>query len=385
MFALIPGDDYRMALRLRRQRMAVYSYFLVWAGTFVGMQLGLFADHTPHLLLFGLTLGINAIIFVLIRSGLSTRWRDPALTVPQMMLGIVLITVLLNYSRELQGAMLAIYFMVMTFGVFALTRVQMILMSLFVLACYLAMVLWRWHFSDGGILISITFGHFSILALGLFWFVYVGGYISNLQHRVRGQRKVLEQQRTHLEDTNRQLEMAMNRLEEIAIRDPLTGLYNRRHFHERLEQELARAERTGRSFHITLIDLDRFKAVNDRYGHNAGDEVLRRFAEVARQTLRKSDLVARYGGEEFIVLLPDGQVDDIIAVMDRLRQQFSALQYGEALSDSQVTLSAGITAWIPGDTLDSLTERADRALYRAKEKGRNRIETVTDQPGPMAG
>lgn len=376
MFAFIPRDDHRMALRLRRQMMAVYSYFLVWAGTFVGMQLGLFADHTPHLLLFGLTLGINVVIFALIRSGFSTRWRDPALTVPQMMLGIVLITLLLNYSRELQGAMLAIYFMVMTFGVFALTRIQMILMSLFVLACYLAMVLWRWYFSDGGILFSITFGHFSILALGLFWFVYVGGYISNLQHRVRRQRTVLEQQRTHLEDTNRQLEGALGRLEEIAIRDPLTGLYNRRHFLERLEQELARAERTGQAFHVALIDLDRFKDINDRYGHNAGDEVLRRFADVARETLRKSDLMARYGGEEFIVLFPDGRVNDIVAVMDRLRNGFSALEYGEALRNSQVTLSAGIADWAPGETSDSLIDRADRALYQAKKDGRNRIETA---------
>lgn len=376
MFTLIPRHDHRMALRLRRQMMAVYSYFLVWAGTFVGMQLGLFADHTPHLLLFGLTLGINAVIFALIRGGFSTRWRDPALTVPQMMLGIVLITVLLNYSRELQGAMLAIYFMVMTFGVFALTRVQMILMSLFVLACYLGMVLWRWYFSNGGILFSITFGHFSILALGLFWFVYVGGYISNLQHRVRRQRTVLAQQRTHLEDTNRQLESALGRLEEIAIRDPLTGLYNRRHFLERLEQELARAERTGQGFHIALIDLDRFKDINDRYGHNAGDEVLRRFADVARETLRKSDLMARYGGEEFIVLFPDGRVNDIVAVMDRLRNGFNALQYSKTLANSQVTFSAGIASWTSGDVLDSLTERADQALYRAKQSGRDRIEVA---------
>jgi diguanylate cyclase (GGDEF)-like protein len=377
MYALIPRDDHRMALRLRRQLMAIYSYFILWAGTYVGMELGLFAGNTPHIPIFTTTLALNVLIFLIIRSGLSRRFQDPAMTISQMMVGTLLITVLLNYSREMQGAMLAIYFMVMTFGVFGLTRIKMILMSLFMLLCFLGLSAWRWLFAPEGILFSTTFGHFSILALGLLWFVYVGGYIHNLQHRVRRQRSVLEKQRAHLESTNEQLERAMHSLEEIAVRDQLTGLFNRRHFIERLAGELARADRTGQGFHLALVDLDHFKTINDNFGHNAGDEVLKNFARVARDSLRKSDLLARYGGEEFIILFPDGDIEAITAVMERLREAFGSCEHGKDLGDLRITLSAGITSWRPHDSVETITERADEALYKAKEKGRNRIQVAS--------
>lgn len=376
MFGLIPRDDYRRALRLRRQMMAVYSYLIVWAGAIVGLELGLFSREIPHLTLFGLLLLCNLVFFILIRTGYSERWNDPALTVAQMAAGILFITALLYYTHELRGAMLAIYFMIMTFGVFGLTRGQMILMSAFVVICYVSMLTLQAWLDPGSLIPSLAFGHVSILALGLSWFVYVGGYIRNLQHRVRRQRAILQEQRSDLADANARLEDAMERLEQIAIQDPLTGLFNRRHFLERLEEELARAERTGTRFHLALIDLDHFKAINDSYGHNAGDEVLRRFAVIAQDSVRRSDLLARYGGEEFIILFPEGQLEDITAVVERLRTSFADYQYGAALGNHSVTLSAGVTASRRGDTVTTLTERADRALYQAKESGRNRIHVA---------
>ena len=374
--ALQLGDNHqRRMLRLRRQRMAVYSYLLVWGATLLGIRIGFFEPDTPHWLLFGATLAANLVFFLIIRHGISERWSDPSLTAPQMIVGIILITALLHYSRELRGAMIAVYFMAMTFGVFALSRHRMILMSAFVLLCFASLEAWEWQQAPQTKIISISFGHLSILLLGLLWFVYVGGHIRNLQQRNQQQRASLRAQQRHLEAINLKLQDAMAKLEEVAIRDPLTGLFNRRHFTERFDEEIARAERSGSPLHLALIDLDHFKQINDRHGHQAGDTVLRGFAETARQTLRRSDLLARYGGEEFVVLFTDGKAPDIELVLDRLRQGLATTRFGDT-PGFQVTLSAGLASYRRGDTADTLTQRADRALYQAKHGGRNQLVAV---------
>jgi len=375
-FRIIPRHDPVMALRLNRQLMALYSYSLVWAGIFMGMQLGIFSPDTPHLLLFGALLAFNILVYLLIRTGVSTLLSDPSMTVAQMLSAIVLITLLLHYADEMRGAMISIYFMVMTFGVFALDRRKMIAMSGMVMFAFSTLVVYEILVTPEQVIFGIVFGQWSILLLGLIWFVFVGGYIHNLQQRIREQRESLRDSHSRLEETYVQLSEAMERLAEIAVRDALTGLYNRRHFLERLEEAISLAERSGDSFHLALIDLDHFKSVNDSHGHQVGDNILQRFAVIARQTLRRSDVLARYGGEEFIVLFPEGSAEDIAEVLERLRESFSALAHDDLVAGLRVTLSAGLANWRPGDNADSLTLRADEALYTAKHKGRNRLEVA---------
>ena len=362
---LIPHHHPRRALRVRRQLMAVYSYLLVWAGVVTGIYLGLFFPDTPHWTLFLSMLGFNLLIHLLIRTGWSERLADPSLTIPQMMAGIILITVLLHYTVELRGGLLAVYFMVMTFGVFALDRLRMFLVSLFALACYTGLELYEAVLHPEQFLLTVSFGHWGILSLGLLWFMFIGGYIHNLQESYRRQSISLEEVNTRLQD-------AMTRLEELATHDDLTGLINRRRFLERLDEELARCERSGEPLHLAMLDLDHFKAINDEYGHAAGDAVLRGFAGLARSELRRTDLFARYGGEEFAVLLPHGDTGAIHTVLERLRAATEHLRIGEA-PGIRVTVSGGITRWHKGDSADTLLQRADEALYRAKAEGRNRI------------
>ena len=375
-FRIIPRHDPVMALRLNRQLMAVYSYSLVWAGIFMGMQLGIFSPDTPHLLLFGALLAFNMLVYFLIRTGVSTLLDDPSMTVAQMLSAIVLITLLLHYAEEMRGAMISIYFMVMTFGVFALDRRKMIAMSGMVMLAFSGLIVYEIIATPEKVIFGIVFGQWSILLLGLIWFVFVGGYIHNLQQRIREQRESLRDSHSRLEETYIQLSEAMERLAEIAVRDSLTGLYNRRHFIDRLEEAIALAERSGDSFHLALIDLDHFKKVNDSHGHQVGDNILQRFANIARQTLRRSDVLARYGGEEFIVLFPEGGAEDIAEVLERLRENFSTLIHDDLVAGLRVTLSAGLANWRPGDNADNLTLRADEALYTAKHKGRNRLEVA---------
>ncbi len=143
-FTLIPADPPERAIRLRRQIMALYSYCLLWAGTIIGVELSAFAPDTPHLTLFSVLFAINLVFFLIIRSGLSERFADPSLTIVQMATGIVLTTVILHYTRELRGAMLSIYFMVMTFGIFALDRRRQMAMAGFTLFCFTTLQVYEW-------------------------------------------------------------------------------------------------------------------------------------------------------------------------------------------------------------------------------------------------
>lgn len=173
-----------------------------------------------------------------------------------------------------------------------------------------------------------------------------------------------------------------DRLLELASTDGLTGLHNRRHFMERLQSELHRIRRSRRSAALLMLDLDFFKAINDRYGHAAGDTVLRFFAELLRSNARQSDLVARLGGEEFAVLLPDCDLNAAAIFAERLRGSLALAEIPYAERLLQVTVSIGCTDLGPDDSNPEIClSRADDALYRAKASGRNCIRLG---PGPFA-
>ena len=353
--------------------MAVYSYSLIWAGIYVGINLGIFDPEIPLWEIFGILYSVNLIIYVAIRSGASLVIKDPSLTATQMMVAIIAVTFVLHYTTDIRGAMMSIYFMIMTFGVFALDRIKMVMMSIFISISFSVLILYEWNTNSQSQVFGISFGQWMILVLGLSWFVYVGGYIYNLQQRIRDQRETLRDNEQRLTEAYNDLTITKEKLEEIAVRDDLTGLFNRRHFLERLDEELARAGRGGGGVHVALIDLDHFKQVNDKHGHQVGDLVLRKFADVARRELRRSDVIARYGGEEFIVLFTEGDTMSVHQVLDRLRTEFAIACVRDINPEICATLSAGLAAWHIEDRPETITLRADLALYRAKNAGRNRL------------
>ncbi|MEW6404339.1 MAG: diguanylate cyclase, partial [Chloroflexota bacterium] len=158
-----------------------------------------------------------------------------------------------------------------------------------------------------------------------------------------------------------------------AITDPLTTVYNRRGLFELGEFELARARRIHRPFSVIIMDIDHFKRVNDTYGHAAGDEVLRRLAERCRQGSRAVDLVGRYGGEEFLLLLPEAGLEAAYQVGERLKQWITGKPFKYDGAELRISISAGVAEMREDDTLQSLIDRADAALYEAKHTGRNRV------------
>lgn len=153
--------------------------------------------------------------------------------------------------------------------------------------------------------------------------------------------------------------------------DFLTGLANRRLLEERLQEEIARTQRTGRPFSLLMLDLDGFKYYNDSFGHSIGDQVLQLLSAILSQSVREMDLVARYGGEEFVVLLPETQLESACAAAERLRQQ---VETGSRAQGQPMTVSIGVATFPQdGETGAELVAAADRAMYLAKGKGRNRV------------
>jgi diguanylate cyclase (GGDEF)-like protein len=169
------------------------------------------------------------------------------------------------------------------------------------------------------------------------------------------------------------LKEAYKRIEELAELDELTGSYNRRCIMRMLDEEIARAARSGAPCSIALIDLDWFKRINDAFGHPTGDEVLRTFAITMYANLRNSDRFGRYGGEEFLLVLPDMDTDGATRALDRLRAIISDLDWSAFSPSMKVTISAGVATLKPNETPDTILARADSALYAAKARGRNRI------------
>jgi len=176
----------------------------------------------------------------------------------------------------------------------------------------------------------------------------------------------------------------------LAVTDPLTGTFNRRTFLDLAEKEIARARRSQAPLTLVMFDLDLFKSVNDRYGHLAGDYVLKRFVEVARLCLRQEDLLVRYGVEEFCLLLPDTDTEDAAALAERIRgaTEYSLFVFndGATVKPLSVTVSGGVAKLDAkaGEEIDSLVARADEALYAAKAAGRNQIAVSQDQVAGIA-
>jgi len=177
---------------------------------------------------------------------------------------------------------------------------------------------------------------------------------------------------------NRQLEELLERVHSMAITDPLTGLYNRRYFQELLKKEFSRVHRYSIPLSILMLDIDHFKKINDKFGHQAGDSVLKEFASIITSSIRRDiDIVARWGGEEFIILLPQTTIDGAKETALRLLSKIDSFRFSALPPTKNVTTSIGVVSTLSEevDSIEKLIKLADNALYKAKELGRNRVET----------
>ncbi|SDN61028.1 sensor domain-containing diguanylate cyclase [Vreelandella arcis] len=191
--------------------------------------------------------------------------------------------------------------------------------------------------------------------------------------------------RTHREQAGliRELEETRLELSKLATTDQLTGLLNRRAFEHRLDQELALIQRDNHPASFIMIDLDHFKTINDTLGHQAGDKVLARFANLCREVFRQADVIGRWGGEEFVVMLPSSSVEEARHAAERLHKRLATTPMLEDTSSPlYITVSLGICLLAGSSTFNDCLYKADNLLYQAKEQGRDR--TVYEQPGTFS-
>ncbi|MHC1702159.1 MAG: diguanylate cyclase [Humidesulfovibrio sp.] len=202
--------------------------------------------------------------------------------------------------------------------------------------------------------------------------------VGNLESKVTQRTEELAAANDKLEQAVRELDEKNQALEVMTRTDRLTGLANRRRLEEALQTEVLRARRYGKPFSVILLDIDHFKAVNDQFGHQAGDNVLIAIAGLLTRTARETDVVGRFGGEEFLLVCPETELLVVSALAERLRTEFTSTDFPLV---GPVTSSFGVAEFTQGDSVKSLVERADKALYRAKDGGRNCVEVAGEKNG----
>jgi diguanylate cyclase (GGDEF)-like protein len=211
-------------------------------------------------------------------------------------------------------------------------------------------------------------------------FLIFAAYTERLLDIINKMTRELKQYHDRLEYTVNELQMemaerkvAIEELEQLAITDPLTSLFNRRKFDELLAYEIERNQRYKAGLSLIMCDIDHFKQINDKFGHNVGDNALKTFSDKVTENLREVDIFARWGGEEFMILMPNANIDSACSVAEKLRKTIENTNIKKV---DVLTASFGVTHYNSNDTAESFVKRVDKALYKAKQQGRNTVVTV---------
>ncbi|WP_422837160.1 GGDEF domain-containing protein [Aquabacterium sp.] len=307
--------------------------------------------------------------YVVLRSGLNLRFSDPALTLPQVAAALTIIVGAYSVTGRIHGSVMMLLALVQVFGIFNMNLRDSRMAGAYTLALMGAAMIYKTTTDPANYPYQVEIAHFILIAAILPTISTLAAQLSDMRARLQAQKN--------------ELAHALTRIQILATRDELTGLYNRRHMREVMAQHQKRLARSGyHRFCLALVDLDHFKRINDTHGHGIGDEVLKRFAAILQSALRETDVLARWGGEEFLVLMNDTTPELANMGLARARAALADGPLIPSLPDLQVSFSAGLTAYLDIEPLDVCIERADRALYEAKRQGRHR--TIIDLNGPGA-
>jgi diguanylate cyclase (GGDEF)-like protein len=298
------------------------------------------------------------LFYGLFRLGLNRHFDEPSLTLPQLVASLLIMLVVAYLERATQIALVPFILIAFSFGIFRLSTVSLILLAIGCLTAYLGIIFIRGHGEGYSYGFRADLVQWFVLVLTLPGMILVGKQIQNLRQLLRATRYQLEH------------------YEEKSVRDELTGLYNRRQIQAELEQAKLQADTLSVPFCICLIDIDRFKEINDNNGHLTGDTILKEFARVARDSIRDTDMLGRYGGDEFMQILPDTDLKGAVMHAERLRVYAHFLDLQKILERKHISLSIGVAQYRRGEKITDLIARADSALYQAKQRGRNRVEWV---------
>lgn len=326
------------------------------------------APLTEFVTLFSVIWAGNLALFALVRSGATLDWKDPSISMWFALWLTLGFLVTSYYVDAFRISVVMVYFGVMLLAAFRSGFWRLLGLSLVASLGY-ALVLGL-VFADRSINLNLSVEvlQWIIFTLTCVAFCITGAAINAFRAR--------------LSQKNGELGEALEKVREMAIRDELTGLFNRRHIMDILSQQQALADSGDYHFSLCYLDLDHFKSINDTYGHGVGDEVLRRFARLVHDSLREADYTGRLGGEEFVLVLSQTAMAEAAYVCERLRASLEQASFHDLDAGLDVTVSVGVAEYRPGESIDDTLARADTCLYRAKESGRNRV--ITEAEGESA-
>ena len=351
---------------IRRQPHRIYMARLVIFNMLIeSVVLGLFAyaGTIPvciAVLFLIVSVGISIFIYAFFKLGLNLRFADKNMLIPQLLINGVIQVGFLLLAPKLTILFLMVLVILAGYAVIEFNPRQYTIGWL-IYGVVSAVTLWclddRFSYpGTSGIEVALVWLFFFLTLRSL---TLASASFSRLREK--------------LTEKNRQLEISLRQIEELASKDYLTGVFNRRHFMSMLDTEMQRSERSGRPFCLVMLDLDLFKNINDHHGHPVGDEVLKVVCRIARGVLRGVDGIGRLGGEEFAVLLPETPLEAGFTTMERVRTAVRVYDWNTIAQGLAVSFSAGIACHIPDDTVQTMSKRADDALYRAKNGGRDRV------------
>lgn len=298
-------------------------------------------------------------IFVLILTGVNQRFKDKGMTLHQIVWVTAILMVSIYYIDQVRMLFLMLYLLVMFFAAFRLRLDGFLFITVIAIFSYGLVVLLLSKTHPHTLDMKIEIIQWLVFAFTLGGFSIVGSELSTL--------------RRMLKSRNVELQSALKKVNEMAITDDLTGTFNRRHIMNVLRYQKSMTDRGDYFFVVCYADLDHFKQVNDRFGHSTGDIVLQKFSVLTKEVIREVDYIARFGGEEFLLILVKTPLTEAIVVAERIRKSIGKFCFGELAPDLKITVSIGVAEYKSGELIDDLLDRADAALYRAKESGRNRV------------
>jgi diguanylate cyclase (GGDEF)-like protein len=290
------------------------------------------------------------------RLGFNLRFADPSLTSFQLLAAVFTMLFGVYRAPDSRLAFTAFFFVALMFGMLRSSGAKLAVLGSVSMAAF-ALVSWRRYHGNHDIdMLRLDVLQFVVIVVTFPWFLFIGGRVKQLQRNLR------------------EVNIKLEDIEEKARHDDLTGVYNRRALMIAMEESRQRANVTGEPLSICVIDLDLFKRYNDEFDHLTGDRVLQAFAQAVRDGLRSTDVFGRYGGEEFVQILPHTAEAGAILDAERLRDRIRLLDIPFARSLGPLTVSIGVAQYRPGETIVETFARADGALYKAKQLGRNRVE-----------
>lgn len=337
-----------------------------WACYYVGLFR---LEAGGFFLYFGIAWLGHLVFLGAIVSGLNLKLNDPSLMFLHMLWSLLVFLGSVYLLDRMRISVMMMYLTIMLIGSFQVGLKGFIAISVLSIFGYGGVLYWISQERPETFFIATEFLQeliqwitASVLVAA---FAVFGADISGLR-RALGKR-------------NEELQRALERISEIGIKDELTGLYNRRHMNDILEKQKALADRGDYGFVICYLDLDHFKKINDNFGHNVGDEVLKIYSDICQRQIRSIDYCGRFGGEEFVLVLAKTNLEGAKIVAERIRSELEAYDFNSVTQGLSVTVSVGLTPYHNIEPVMKTVARADAALYRAKESGRNRVVAMDQE------